>query len=36
MKHILFNINVMNIICHNLTHRRKVSLIKNPEGFSIS
>ena len=36
MQYILFNINIMNIIGHNLTHRRKVRLIENSKGLSIA
>ena len=36
MQNIPYRIVIMYIICHNLMHGGKISLIKNPESLSIS
>lgn len=36
MQNVPYRIVIMNIIRHNIIHGGKISLIKNPEGFSIS
>ena len=36
MQNVPYRILIMDIICYNPVHADKVSLIENPEGFSIS